>query len=444
MRKRTIAKTTALHTRAQTLIPNGVNLLSRKPCRYADGVAPSAFERAKGALAWDLDGNEYIDCNMSVGAVVLGHCDPDVDAAVHRQIDIGTAFSLLNPVEVQLAELIVDVIPCAEMVRLGRSGGEADAVAVRIARGFTGRDKVAFCGYHGWHDWYLAANLESRDALNQHLLPGVPCTGVPKALAGTALPFKYNDIDSLRETLERNRGEVACVVMEASRFDFPKEGYLERVKELTHEHGALLIFDEIVTGFRMALGGAQEYFGVIPDMATFGKCIANGYPLTAVAGRKDVMDASADMFISSSFWDDACMAAAGVAAITKMRREHVQNHLARVGGRFKKEIGRIAEKAGLHMRVKSHESQPLLVFEYDDAQLLKKVETLFSQELAVRGVFGNNVFKMSYAHDDRVIDRILEAAEGAMAVIKKALDSGNMDSCLKAAVQTPVFQRRMV
>ncbi len=444
MGKRTIAKSSALYAKALSLIPNGVNLLSRKPCRFAEGVAPPAFERAKGAIAWDLDGNEYIDCDMSAGAVVLGHCDADVDEAVHRQVDCGTAFSQVNPVEVQLAELLVDVVPCAEMVRFGKSGGEADAVAVRIARGFTGRDKVAFCGYHGWHDWYLAANLQPPEALNRHLLLGVPCTGVPRALAGTALPFKYNDIDSLREVFTRNSGEMACVIMEACRFDFPDEGYLAKVKDLTHEHGALLIFDEIVTGFRISLGGAQEYFGVIPDIAAFGKGMANGYPLTAVAGRKDVMEASAEMFISSTFWDDACTAAAGLATITKMRREKVQDHLVRVGGRFRKEIARIAGKAGLNVRVISDESQPLLVFELDDPGTIRKIWTLFSQEMAVRGVFTANLFRMSYAHDDRIIDRVLEAAEGAMAVIKKALDSGNIDAYLEAKIQIPVFQRGMV
>ena len=439
-----VDKSRVLFEEACRFLPGGPQLLSRRPSRFAEGVAPIFAERAEGARFWDIDGNEFIDTTMSVGACLLGYADPDVDGAVRAQIERGTIFSVLHPVEVELAKLLVDTIPCAEMARFGKSGGEADAVAVRIARGFTGRDRVAFCGYHGWHDWYLAANLDVPDNLDEHLLPGVPAAGVPRALAGTSIPFKYGDIDALRTVLERYPGEFACVIMEASRYALPPEGYLAAVKDLAHTHRALLIFDEVVTGFRLAPGGAQEYYGVTPDMATFGKAIGNGYPLTAIVGRRDIMEASANMFISSMYWDDNSTLAAGVAAVTKIKGNRVTEHIHRMGTRYQEAWTALAHKSGVRAHLKGLPPGTSIGFDYEDEEQSKLLNTLYCQEMVRRGVFGGIQFNVSYAHGDAEIDAILEAAEGALFVLKRALDGGDLSGYLKAQPQEPLFRRRMV
>jgi len=441
-----VRKSLDLFRRAERLIPGGTQLLSRRPVRFAHGVSPIFAQKAKGARFWDIDGNEYIDMTMGINSAILGYCDPDVDRAVMEQIKKGTIFSILHPVEVELAEELVQVIPCAQMVRFGKSGGEADAVAVRIARGFTGRDKVLFCGYHGWHDWYLAANLESPDTLNKHLMPDVPTTGVPRCLRGTAVPFEYNNLSSLKETLERNRGEVACVIMEPSRTYLPEKGFLEGVKELAHKHGALLIFDEVNTGFRLALGGAQEFFGVTPDMAVFGKDIANGYPLTAVVGRRDVMEASKEMFISSTFWDDNSTIAAGLACIRKIRAEGVVQHIWKMGERYVAEMKRLFRRIGVKAEITGLPCMTTILFKYGDRSLVNQLNTLYCQELARRGIFAGatGYFVVSFAHKQEEVDKILMASEETLRVVKKAVDQGSVDSYLKAEQSKPLFDKRLV
>jgi len=441
-----IRKSLELFQKAEKLIPGGAQLLSRRPQRFAYGVSPIFAERAKGAYFWDIDGNKYLDMTMGVNAVILGYCDPDIDKAVIEQIKKSTIFMTLHPVEVELAEEIVKIVPCAEMVRFGKSGGEAVAVAIRIARGFTGRDKVVFCGYHGWHDWYIAANLESPDILNKHLLPNVPTKGVPKCLKRTAIPFEYNNLSSLREVLEKNKGEVACVIMEPSKTNLPKKGFLEGVKELAHKYGALLIFDEINTGFRLALGGAQEFYGVTPDMAVFGKGIANGYPLTAVVGRRDVMEASNEMFISSTFWDDNSTMAAGLACIRKIKREKVIPHIWKMGKYYVEEWNKLAQKVGVKAEVKGHPCLSTVVFDYQNKSFVNQLNTLYCQELARRGVFAGapGYFVISFAHKEKEIDKILEAAERSLTIVKKAVDEESVKRYLKAKESKPLFDKRMV
>ena len=445
-KKFSIEKSLEMFKKAEKLTPGGTQLLSRLPRMCAYGVSPIFAEKAKGAYFWDIDGNEYIDMIMSVDAVILGYCDPDVDKAAIEQIEKSTVFSVLHPVEVELAEEIIKVVPCAEMVRFGKSGGESDAVAIRIARGFTGRDKVAFCGYHGWHDWYIAANLESPDNLNKQLLPNVPSKGVPKCLSGTAIPFEYNNLSSLKEVLERNKGEVACIIMEPSKTNLPDKGFLEGVKELAHKYGALFIFDEMNTGFRLALGGAQEFYGVTPDMAVFGKGIANGYPLTAVTGRRDIMEASKEMFISSTFWDDNSTIAAALVCIRKIKREKVIQHIWKMGERCMKGWKEIVQKLGIKAELKGFPCQSSIVFNYEDKSFVNQLNTLYCQELAKRGVFGysGGSFNISFAHKEKEIDKVLEASEGALSIVKKAIDQGSVKGYLEAEESKPLFDKRMV
>jgi glutamate-1-semialdehyde 2,1-aminomutase len=411
---------------------------------FAFGVSPIFAQKASGAYFWDIDGNKYLDTQMSVGAVLLGYSDPDVDQAFREQQEMGTIFSLLHPVEVELAKLLVEVIPCAEMVRFGKSGGEANTVAVRIARAFTGRDKVAFCGYHGWHDWYLAANLADPTFLEKYLMPDVEPRGIPRVLTGTALPFDYNDIDSLERLFLENKGEIACVIMEASRTFLPQSDFLEAVCSLTHKHGALLIFDEVVTGFRLALGGAQERHGVVPDLATFGKTIANGYPLTAIVGRRDVMELSRELFISSTFWDDNCSLAAGVATVTKMRKTHLSQQLEKRGTRYMKEWTQLAERIGVPATLVGSAAAPGIAFEARGAVTTRQLNTLYIQEMGFRGVFPGTAFSLCLAHGDPEIDFVLNAAEDSLKVVKKALDEGDAKKYLIAEEQRPLFKRRMV
>ena len=259
--------------RALKTIPLGSQTFSKSKTQYPMGVSPFFIQRGKGSRVWDVDGNEYIDFVNSLAAITLGHCDPDVDAAVRAQLEEGVIFSLPHPLEMQVAELIVKLVPCAEKVRFGKNGSDATAGAIRLARAFTNRDHVAVCGYHGWQDWYIGST--SRDL------------GVPKAVKDLTHRFEYNNIKSLAKIFQEQ--ELACVIIEPMNIEYPIDGFLEKVKELAHKNNALLIFDETITGFRYSLGGAQEFFNVVPDIATFGKGMANGHPLSAVVGSNEVM-----------------------------------------------------------------------------------------------------------------------------------------------------------
>ena len=443
-KKRSIQRSQALWEEAQRLIPGGCQLLSRRPQLFAFGESPIFAEKSKGAYFWDVDGNRYLDMTMSVGAVLLGYCDPDVDKAFDRQRRKGTIVSVIPPAEIEAARLLTEVIPCAEMVRFGKSGGEANAVAVRIARAYTGRTKVAFCGYHGWHDWYIAANLDDPGCLDSFLLPGVEARGVPPELRGTAVPFEYNSIDSLNGLFEKHRGQIACVIMEASRIALPQPGFLEKVKELAAQHGALLIFDEVVTGFRLALGGAQQFYGVVPDLATFGKTIANGYPLSAIAGRRDVMDFSKDLFISSTFWDDAATLAAATATVTKMRELDVAGRIRASGCRYRREWEDLARRHNVDARIAGNPASTATIFGSSGALTQRQQATLYIQEMARRGVFSGGGFNLCYAHQEAEIDAVLAAADDALGVLRKALNDGDASKYLAAEEQKPLFQRRMV
>jgi len=426
-----ITQSLALYERAAQIIPGGTQLFSRRPERFAPGVCPPYVTHGRGTRVWDLDGNEYIDFLCGVGPVILGHAYPRVTEAVIEQLRRGSAFPVNHPVEVELAELLVEVIPCAEMVRFCKAGGTADEIAVRIARGHTGRDKVVFCGYHGWHDWYLAANLADDETLDGHLLPGLDIRGVPKALRGTALPFEYNDLEALRAVLEGNRGEVAAIIMEASRTDLPAPGFLEGVRDLANEHGAVLIFDEIITGFRLALGGAQERYGVVPDIATFGKAMSNGHPIAAVCGRREVMAAAATMFISSTYYSDAAGMAAAVATIGELRETNALAHIHDMGRML---IDGFAEAAGRHGVGAWLDGPPPVTHPHFDVpdELRRDIVTLYLQEMYRARILACTVNYICYRHTPEDIAAFLRAADGALAMVRRALDEGDAQPYLQA------------
>ncbi|HTN02900.1 MAG TPA: aminotransferase class III-fold pyridoxal phosphate-dependent enzyme, partial [Planctomycetaceae bacterium] len=330
-----VPRSMELYRRALERIPGGTQLVSRRPNRVAYGVSPVYATRASGARFWDVDGFEYIDWISGIGAILLGYADPVVDEAVRGQIALGTMYSVNHELEIELADELAKFIPCAEMTRYAKCGGEACAIAVRIARGVTGRDLVLFCGYHGWHDWYLAANLAEEASLNGHLFPGIEPIGVPQALAGTALPFAFGDLPALGELLDRHRGKVAAVIMEPLRSEIPPAGYLQGVANLAREHGAVFIFDEVSAGLRYGTGGAQKHLGVTPDMAVFAKSLSNGYPMAAVVGKREVMEPAGRMFISSTYWSDTLGLQAALTTLREVHRRNVPEQLWRFGAELK-------------------------------------------------------------------------------------------------------------
>lgn len=436
-----VAKSMAMSRRALELIPGGTQLVSRRPTRYACGVSPVFAARAQGARFWDVDGNEYVDWVSGIGAIVLGYADPVVDEAVREQIARGTVFSITHELELELAEELVATIPCAEMVRYAKGGGEACAIAVRIARGVTGRDKVLFCGYHGWHDWYLAANLAADANLDQHLFSGIEPIGVPRGLAGTAIPFAYGNLDTLGETLDRHRGQVAAVILEPMRSEMPPEGYLTGVARLAREHGAVLIFDEVSTGFRLTAGGVQPHVGVTPDMAVFAKSISNGYAMGAVVGRREVMEPAARMFISSTYWGETLGLRAALTTLREIRRREIPAQLHRLGSELQTRLNAVAEETGLAVHCGGLSIHPHLHFETDDPQLKAKLATLYIQEMAKRGCHGYAAFYLNGAQGAAELEQTVSAARETFSLMAEGLRNGRIDELLECEVQQEHFRR---
>jgi len=436
-----VQRSMELYRRALELIPGATQLVSRRPTRFAQGISPVYAVRAKGARFWDVDGNEYIDWVSGIGAIILGYADPVVDDAVREQIASGTIYSINHELEIELAEELVRTVPCAEMVRYAKCGGEACAIAVRIARGVTGRDKVLFCGYHGWHDWYLAANLSAEANLNAHLFPGIEPIGVPRALAGTAIPFPYGDLPALGQLLDDHRGQVAAVIMEPLRSEQPPAGYLEGVARLTREHGAVFIFDEVSSGFRLAVGGAQSYVGVTPDMAVFAKAISNGYPMAAVVGKRAVMEPSARMFISSTYWSDTIGLRAALTTLREIRRRDVPAYLQRLGGELQRKLNDVANEIGLKVHCGGLAVHPSLQFQAEDPAMKTKLATLYIQEMAKRGCHGYASFYLNAAQGKAEIAQTVTAARESFALIQEALSTESIEKVLQCDLQQDAFRR---
>ncbi len=429
-----------LYTRAKKLIPGTTQLLSRRPTRAALGVSPIYAERAKGCRIWDVDGNEYIDWASAVGPIVLGYADDVVDAAVKAQIDRGSIYSIVHQTQVELAEELVRLVPSAEMVRFAKGGGEACTISVRVARGVSGRDKVLFCGYHGWHDWYLAANLGA-ERLDGHLLPGIEPIGVPQALQGTTLPFKYGDLDMLEDLLRQHAGEVACIIMEPMRSEDPPPGYLEGVRDLATRYDVVLIFDEVSCGFRIALGGVQEYTGVVPDITVLAKAISNGYPMAAVVGQRRFMEPMEQMFISSAYWDDNIGAVAALTTLRELERRQAVAHFKCIGDEFKIRINKAAKNVGLDAECVGVAAHPGIRIRVEDPEAAKKVSTLFIQENARRGVILASGFFFNCAHDQAAVDKTAAVVEESFAVIKDGLEQDRLDDLLETPIQEDLFRR---
>jgi len=438
-----ISHSLELYKRAGELIPGWTQLISRRADQFANGVSPIYAQRAKGSRFIDVDENEYIDWVNGVGAIILGHADDVVDSAVKEQIDRGSIYTLNSPLEIELAETLCNTIPSAEMVRYTKGGGEACAVAARIARGTTGRDKILICGYHGWHDWYQAANFGVDPDSGEYPFAGIEPLGVPKGLAGSVIPFSYGNLAMLEALLEEHQGEVAAIMMEPARSELPPAGYLEGVKALAQQHDVILIFDEVSCGWRLAIGGVQEYVGVTPDMTVVAKAMSNGYPMGAVVGSRAVMEPAGRMFISSSYWSDNVGMIAALTTIRELKRQDSPARFRAIGEKLRTGINQAVTSAGLEGGCVGLYSNPALSLTVPKEIDSRKISTLFIQEMARRGVHTYMSFKATLAHTDLDIEQTAEAASGALKVIKSGLDNGTLDQLLVADLKKEPFRRQV-
>jgi glutamate-1-semialdehyde 2,1-aminomutase len=434
-----IQKSLETQRKAQILIPGMTQLLSKRPDMFAPGVWPGYFSKAKGVEIWDLDGNRYIDMSIAgIGANVLGYADPDVDAAVRSAIDAGVSSSLNCPEEVELAELLCDLHPWADMVRYARTGGESMAIAVRIARAYTGKDKIAFCGYHGWHDWYLAANLGTENALGEHLLPGLSPIGVPKGLEGTALPFRYNHLEELQTIIQKHRNELAAIVIEPIRNDQPLPGFLEGVRALADDTGIVLVVDEISAGFRLNTGGAHLLFNLIPDIAVFSKALGNGYSIAAIIGKRHIMEIAQSTFISSTMWTERIGPTAALATIKKHRNCNAGKHLEAIGKKIQEGWTSLAEMNALNISIGGIPPLSHFTFDYDNSPAMK---ALFVQRMLERGFLASTLFYSMYAHTEEHVKQYLHAVNSVFSEISKVNQVGDVGKLLKGKPASIGFKR---
>jgi len=419
-----------LLARAERTIPLGTQTFSKSKTQFPYGVSPFYAARAQGSRLWDADGNEYIDFISSLAAVTLGYNDPDVTAAVHAQLEKGVIFSLPTELELEVAELLVDLVPSAERVRFGKNGSDATAGAVRVARAFTGRDRVAVCGYHGWQDWYIGSTARNK--------------GVPAATQSLTHRFDYNNLDSLERLFREHPNAFAAVIMEPMNVIEPAPGFLAGVAELTRKNDAVLVFDEIITGFRFANGGAQELFGVTPDLTCLGKGLANGYPLSAVVGRADIMALMEEVFFSFTMGGEALSLAAAAAALTKLKREPVVETLRRTGQAV---LDGTRERIARHgiagfARTSGHPSWTFLQFADTPACSQWEIKTLFMQEVQARGILSLGSHLVTYAHDTDDVRRLMEVYDEVFPILREAVEEGAMKQYLRCAPLQPLFRVR--
>lgn len=434
-----MGKSQELYNTARKVIPGGTQLLSKRPEMFLPEKWPAYYSKVKGCHVWDLDGNEYMDAiTMGIGSCILGYADDDINAAVKEVIDCGSMSSLNAPEEVELAELLLKLHPWAESVRYAKSGGESLSIAVRIARAHTKKDVVLFCGYHGWSDWYLSANLHENTALDGHLLKGLEPLGVPRGLLNTAKPFMFNDLHAFKKLVAENKGNIAAVVLEPIRDSYPYKEFMSEIRRITAEEGIVLIIDEVTAGFRICCGGSHLALGITPDIAVLAKAIANGYPMAAIIGKKEVMEAAQLTFISSTFWTERIGLAAAVATIKKYQRENVSEHLNKIGKMVHDGWIELAAKHGMKLHVS--DVYPILhfAFEYENSLVLK---TLFTQEMLKKGFLASNVFYASFAHKENDVKNYLSAVDSVFEYISQAIKNGNAELLLDGPVCHEGFQR---
>lgn len=413
--------------RACRVIPGGTQTLSKGADQFVQGVAPIFLRRGQGAHVWDVDGHEYIDYMMALGPIVLGYAHPAVDAAVREQMAQGMQFSLSHPIEVEVAELLTRIIPCAEMVRFAKNGSDVTAGAVRIARAATGRDLVAAGGYHGWQDWYIGSTPRNK--------------GVPAATKALTHKFRYNHDEELAALLDRHPAGFAAVILEPIHGEEPHPGFLQKVAELTRTHGAALIFDEVKTGFRFGLGGAQAHYGIMPDLACFGKAIANGMPLSALVGRRQFMTQLPEVFFSFTAGGETLSLAAATATIRVLRETDALERIWKTGTALLDGYNKLAAEAGLATITKCEGLAPMTVTSFKDAEGKESplVRSLFQQEMLDRHILFDDGYVVCAAHSDEDVERTLEATRAGLVVLKDALSDGRVRERIRGTPIQPLF-----
>ncbi|MEJ5338863.1 MAG: aminotransferase class III-fold pyridoxal phosphate-dependent enzyme [Aquificaceae bacterium] len=411
--------------RTKRLVPNCSQTFSKSYLQFSVGAVPLFVREGKGCQLVDLDGNTYIDYTMGLGACVLGYAFEPVLERVEKELRRGTVFTLPSYLEAELAELLREVIPCCEMARFGKNGSDATSAAVRLARAYTGRKYIASCGYHGWQDWYIGTTTRSR--------------GVPEEVKRLTLTFEYNNLQSLQRLFEEYPDQIACVIMEPVGIEEPEGDFLQKVRELTHRHGALLIFDEVVTGFRFSLGGAQEYFGVVPDLACFGKAMGNGMPISAVVGRAEIMELFEEVFFSFTFGGETASIASALATVEYLKDHEVIPYLWQQGRKLKEGIQKLIEEKELEGLVYAKGYPVRFLLDFRDESL--KLKTLFQQECAKRGVLFTGGHNMALPHDDKVIERTLKVYDEVLDIVKYAVEYEMVEELLEGQLLQPVFRR---
>lgn len=426
-----------LWNRAKKIIPGGNMLLSKRAEMFLPDLWPAYFSKAKGCKVWDIDGNEYIDMSiMGIGTNILGYGHPEVDEAVKKTVDLGNMSTLNCPEEVYLAEKLIELHPWADMVRFARSGGEANAIAIRIARAATGKDKVAVCGYHGWHDWYLSANLGDGENLAGHLLPGLDPKGVPKNLQGTVFPFNYNNFSELEALVAKH--DIGVIKMEVIRNKGPQDNFLHKVRKLATDKNIVLIFDECTSGFRQTNGGIHKLYGVEPDMAMFGKALGNGYAITATIGRREIMEAAQSTFISSTFWTERIGPSAALKTLEVMDKVKSWELVTETGLDIRKRWQELANKYSLPIE---HWGLPALTgFSFVSPNNLA-YKTLITQEMLAKGYLASNSVYVCTEHTPTIVNAYFEALEPIFKSIQECENGKNVMSILKGPICHGGFKR---
>ena len=438
MKDSTLIKETgqSLYRKAKTLIPGGNMLLSKRPEMFLPDNWPSYFSRAEGCHVWDLDGRKYIDMLMTPGTNILGYSHPEINEAVKKVIHDGNMSSLNAPEEVELADRLIQMHPWADMVKFARTGGEANAMAIRIARAASGKDKVAICGYHGWHDWYLATNLSDTENLSNHLLPGLAPYGVPKNLRNTVFPFEYNDLDALENILKTH--EIGVVKMEVMRNKEPEKNFLQKVRNLVSDYNAVLIFDECTSGFRKTFGGLHKLFGVEPDLAMFGKALGNGFAVTAVIGREEIMQFAQSTFISSTFWTERIGSVAGITTLQVMAKEKSWEKISEGGRHFQNRMKELANSFKLPLVVNGIEALTTFYFDSKDGLAYK---TFLSQEMLKKGFLFGSLFYPTIYHEKNVLDTFFDELLLLFPILQECQKKGNILELLDGPICHSGFKR---
>ncbi len=416
--------------KVEKIIPLGSQTFSKSALHFPQGVSPLFLTKGKGSHVWDIDGNEYIDFSSSLAAITLGYQDPDVDSAVQMQMQNGVSFSLPHPLEYQVAGKIIEMVPCAEMVRFGKNGSDATAGAIRLARAYTRRDHVLVGGYHGWQDWYIGST--SRDL------------GVPDAVKSLTHKFIYNDIDSVLNWFSQYPNEIAAVILEPMSGDGPKSNFLENLQEICKKNSSVLIFDEVVTGFRMHNGGAQAYFGVTPDLCALGKGLANGYPLSAVAGKAEIMRLMEEIFFSFTFGGETLSLAASLATLNKLQTHNVISTLTDRGTILLANVRALIEKHGLtnFLGIRGHSTHSVFEIKKTLDYSEFEIRTFFLQECAERGILTLGAHNLSYAHSQQDIEKIISAYDDIFAFLAATIEKKALKDHTRGKILTPLFAVR--